>query len=83
MRIFALKPTAPRRRLFVALPAGCSLELQSSAVPVGMDLHSNLVGRCIPPLIRKQCKETIMKWNKPEFSDLRFGFEVTMYIANR
>ncbi|HWN30904.1 MAG TPA: pyrroloquinoline quinone precursor peptide PqqA [Burkholderiales bacterium] len=24
-----------------------------------------------------------MKWSKPEFSDLRFGFEVTMYIANR
>jgi len=24
-----------------------------------------------------------MAWNKPEFSDLRFGFEVTMYIATR
>ncbi|MDP3841985.1 MULTISPECIES: pyrroloquinoline quinone precursor peptide PqqA [Alcaligenaceae] len=24
-----------------------------------------------------------MKWSKPEFSDLRFGFEITMYIANR
>ncbi|HYD61288.1 MAG TPA: pyrroloquinoline quinone precursor peptide PqqA [Noviherbaspirillum sp.] len=24
-----------------------------------------------------------MQWTKPEFSDLRFGFEVTMYIANR
>ncbi|MBI1394825.1 MAG: pyrroloquinoline quinone precursor peptide PqqA [Betaproteobacteria bacterium] len=22
-------------------------------------------------------------WNKPEYTDLRFGFEVTMYIANR
>ncbi|MEO6023612.1 MAG: pyrroloquinoline quinone precursor peptide PqqA [Burkholderiales bacterium] len=22
-------------------------------------------------------------WTKPEFADLRFGFEVTMYIANR
>ncbi len=27
--------------------------------------------------------EKIMKWNKPEFSDLRFGFEITMYIAHR
>ncbi|WP_194723734.1 pyrroloquinoline quinone precursor peptide PqqA [Noviherbaspirillum malthae] len=24
-----------------------------------------------------------MKWTKPEFSDLRFGFEITMYIASR
>src|SRR5215470_4640224 len=22
-------------------------------------------------------------WNKPEFTEMRFGFEVTMYIANR
>jgi len=22
-------------------------------------------------------------WTKPEFTDMRFGFEVTMYIANR
>jgi coenzyme PQQ precursor peptide PqqA len=29
------------------------------------------------------CKETAMKWTKPEFSDLRFGFEITMYIASR
>ncbi|MGH8743065.1 MAG: pyrroloquinoline quinone precursor peptide PqqA [Burkholderiales bacterium] len=24
-----------------------------------------------------------MNWTKPEYSDMRFGFEVTMYIANR
>jgi len=24
-----------------------------------------------------------MAWTKPEFTELRFGFEVTMYIANR
>ncbi len=28
-------------------------------------------------------KEFAMAWTKPEFTDLRFGFEVTMYIANR
>ncbi|MGH8719771.1 MAG: pyrroloquinoline quinone precursor peptide PqqA [Burkholderiales bacterium] len=28
-------------------------------------------------------KETIMAWSKPEFTDMRFGFEVTMYIFNR
>jgi coenzyme PQQ precursor peptide PqqA len=26
--------------------------------------------------------EKIM-WTKPEFTEMRFGFEVTMYIANR
>ncbi|HEX7273681.1 MAG TPA: pyrroloquinoline quinone precursor peptide PqqA [Casimicrobiaceae bacterium] len=24
-----------------------------------------------------------MLWTKPEFEDLRFGFEITMYIATR
>lgn len=28
-------------------------------------------------------KETIMQWTTPAYTDLRFGFEVTMYIANR
>jgi len=32
-----------------------------------------------PPTI----KETTMAWTKPEFTDWRFGFEITMYIANR
>ena len=24
-----------------------------------------------------------MKWEKPNYNDLRFGFEVTLYIYNR
>jgi coenzyme PQQ precursor peptide PqqA len=28
-------------------------------------------------------KETFMQWTQPAFEDLRFGFEVTMYIAAR
>jgi coenzyme PQQ precursor peptide PqqA len=28
-------------------------------------------------------KETAMQWSKPEFIDFRFGFEITLYIANR
>lgn len=24
-----------------------------------------------------------MRWEKPSFNDMRFGFEVTMYICNR
>jgi coenzyme PQQ precursor peptide PqqA len=28
-------------------------------------------------------QETTMKWETPAASDMRFGFEITMYIANR
>jgi len=28
-------------------------------------------------------KETFMQWTQPAFEDLRFGFEITMYIASR
>jgi coenzyme PQQ precursor peptide PqqA len=28
-------------------------------------------------------KEKIMKWSTPTATDMRFGFEITMYIANR
>ncbi|CAM3396489.1 MULTISPECIES: pyrroloquinoline quinone precursor peptide PqqA [Polaromonas] len=24
-----------------------------------------------------------MQWTTPSFTDMRFGFEITMYIANR
>ena len=34
----------------------------------------------IRPLIRKE--ESTM-WTKPTYNDMRIGFEVTMYIANR
>lgn len=35
------------------------------------------------PFFFNPLMETNMTWSKPEFSDLRFGFEITMYIANR
>ena len=28
-------------------------------------------------------KEITMKWTTPAAQDMRFGFEITMYIANR
>jgi coenzyme PQQ precursor peptide PqqA len=28
-------------------------------------------------------KETAMQWTTPAYTDMRFGFEITMYIANR
>jgi coenzyme PQQ precursor peptide PqqA len=27
--------------------------------------------------------ETVMQWTTPSFTDMRFGFEITMYIATR
>jgi len=30
-----------------------------------------------------QLLETPTMWTKPEYTEMRFGFEVTMYIANR
>jgi len=27
--------------------------------------------------------ETTMKWETPKATDMRFGFEITMYFANR
>lgn len=28
-------------------------------------------------------QETTMQWTTPAYTDLRFGFEITMYIATR
>jgi len=28
-------------------------------------------------------QETTMEWTRPQYQDLRFGFEITMYISNR
>lgn len=28
-------------------------------------------------------RRTIMKWETPAYNDVRFGFEVTMYINNK
>jgi len=28
-------------------------------------------------------RRTVMKWTTPQANDMRFGFEISMYIANR
>jgi coenzyme PQQ precursor peptide PqqA len=33
--------------------------------------------------IYAELKERSMQWTTPAYTDLRFGFEVTMYIASR
>jgi pyrroloquinoline quinone biosynthesis protein A len=51
--------------------------------PCGMDIaiSSLTARRAIETTLT--IKETTMAWTKPEFIDWRFGFEITMYIANR
>ncbi len=34
-------------------------------------------------IIKNLLEVMIMKWETPSYTDLRFGFEVTMYIYNR
>ena len=36
-----------------------------------------------PRLAEETLRRNRMKWEKPAASDMRFGFEITMYIANR
>jgi coenzyme PQQ precursor peptide PqqA len=36
----------------------------------------------IPLILQLKLLEKNM-WSKPEYTEMRFGFEVTMYIANR
>ena len=50
--------------------------------------HNGLGMRCtyLPVESPEPDIETLRRmhmWNKPEFTEMRFGFEVTMYIYNR
>jgi pyrroloquinoline quinone biosynthesis protein A len=36
-----------------------------------------------PQYAEQHLRRYDMKWEKPAASDMRFGFEITMYIANR
>ncbi|GEM_PF-5967923 len=35
------------------------------------------------PGIRRNPKETPMHWSQPAFEDMRYGYEITMYISHR
>jgi len=35
------------------------------------------------PTVDNPTEERTTMWTKPEFTEMRFGFEVTMYIYNR
>lgn len=39
--------------------------------------------RQVPASLTRQLLEDLTMWTKPSYTDLRIGFEVTMYFANR
>jgi pyrroloquinoline quinone biosynthesis protein A len=43
--------------------------------PAAVTFHANPTG--------DNAMQTPSPWTAPAFTDLRFGFEITMYIANR
>ena len=45
---------------------------------IGLSKSGAISPRVIHPMILEKTM-----WTKPEFTEMRFGFEVTMYIANR
>lgn len=56
---------------------------------MSMQLFLSAAAEC-PQLFEEDCNnpfnfrlETVMKWSKPQATEMRFGFEITMYINNR
>ena len=35
------------------------------------------------PVLRNRSRSDTMNWTKPQATDLRYGFEITMYISAR
>ncbi len=51
---------------------------QSTIWPARWRVHN-----CLAGIHRFRQQEDCAMWTKPAFTDLRIGFEVTMYFANR
>ncbi|MGF6995854.1 coenzyme PQQ precursor peptide PqqA [Paraburkholderia sp. GAS32] len=73
-------------------PCRCHFPLRSglralhadSGIVSGMKLALSATAAFVKRLfIYAELKETCMQWTTPVYTDLRFGFEITMYIANR
>ncbi len=48
-----------------------------------MELALNRSDRDRSRLFGKPSRRHAMQWTTPAYTDLRFGFEITMYIATR
>lgn len=61
--------------------AAATSTLQATWTPVDAGIFRDPSGAmaCGPPLPGSH----FMKWETPQAVDMRFGFEITMYISNR
>ncbi len=95
MRAPGQRPRATLGHRFCGMGAGptsatlaCSLQLQAvqlSLLVDTVDRDTDKTDRC-PRTLGEYIyieSETMKKWTKPAYSDLRFGFEITMYIQHR
>ena len=46
-------------------------------------MPQSLVFLMLPDGVQGTTEGDRMQWSKPSFQDIRFGFEITMYIATR
>jgi coenzyme PQQ precursor peptide PqqA len=69
---------APPTRTMLADSSDAGFCAALEARPVSGDSATS--GRC-PRNFNFNLEKTM--WSKPEYTEMRFGFEVTMYIANR
>lgn len=70
------RKTAGRRMFSIGSPRDAC---HRSRRPGGTTVRNSLLSQQRPP----GPKETTMKWQTPQATDLRFGFEITMYISAR
>ena len=62
--------------------------LRASSIDIGMHLALKAMAahpvRFFQPFANQlHTRRHAMQWTTPSYTDLRFGFEITMYIANR
>lgn len=48
-----------------------------------MKATARMAGLSRPCAVTNSNTLEVVMWSKPEYTEMRFGFEVTMYIANR
>ncbi|MCE2896667.1 MAG: pyrroloquinoline quinone precursor peptide PqqA [Betaproteobacteria bacterium] len=65
------------------LPCGLEGVLRLANCEAGIAFTSNEVSASLAREISNSNTLEVVMWSKPEYTEMRFGFEVTMYIANR
>lgn len=96
IRLFNFDTPHPACTVFVdsaALPSFQGISTSTVQVawvlPISLRLHESPASQSSRLLAQSEwrnsiiLRRSIMTWSKPEFIDWRFGFEITLYIANR